>query len=195
MATFSSSNGCVIRLFPSLRRRRKAISTLEATEELRALRDFFAAIQEFERVVEIMGNHEMRLIRLLNYKLGAEELMPLYSSHPNLIVSDYHWCTLRSGGQNWRISHPKNAHMKPASVATRLVAKYNCHVAVGHDHVCGAMLTEDAQHWAISTGVCLFPKKLDYITLVDNTRWQVAQGALIIRDGYPELLTPDCPDY
>jgi len=85
--------------------------------------------------------------------------------------------------------------MKPASVATRLVAKHNCHVAVGHDHVCGAMLTEDARHWAISTGVCLMPKKLDYTTLTDNTRWKVAQGALIIRDGWPELLTPDCPDY
>ena len=59
----------------------------------------------------------------------------------------------------------------------------------------GGPEAEDAQHWAISTGTCLMPKKLDYITLVDNTRWQVAQGALIIRDGYPELLTPDCPDY
>ena len=142
-----------------------------------------------------MGNHEMRLIRMLNYKLGAEELTPMFASHPGLVVTDYHWCTVRSGGQNWRISHPKNAHMKPASVATKIVAKCNCHVAVGHDHVCGKIRTEDAHHWAISTGVCLMPKKLDYTTLTDNTRWKVAQGALIIRSGWPELLTPDCPDY
>ena len=169
------------------------LAMVEATEELQALRDFFTAIQDFERVVEIMGNHEMRLIRLLNYKLGAEELMPLYSSHPNLIVSDYHWCTLRSGGQNWRISHPKNAHMTPCSVATKLVAKRNCHVAVGHDHVCGQIRTMNGRHWAISTGVCLMPQKLDYTSLVDNTRWEIAQGALIVQDGYPELLTPDNP--
>lgn len=171
------------------------LAAVEAHEEIAAARQFFECLQDFEKVIVILGNHEMRLIRQLNYKLGAEELTPLFASHPGLIVTDYHWCTLRSGGQTWRISHPKNAHMKPCSVATRIVAKYNCHVAIGHDHVCGAMLAEDAQHWAISTGVCLMPKKLDYITLVDNTRWQVAQGALIIRGGYPELLTPDCPDY
>ena len=169
---------------------------VNAHEEIGAARDFFEALQDFERVVVILGNHEMRLIRQLNYKLGAQELTPFFASHPGLVVTDYHWCTLRSGGQNWRISHPKNAHMKPCSVATRLVAKsVNTHVAVGHDHVCGAIKTEDGKHWAISTGVCLMPKKLDYTTLVDNTRWEIAQGALIIRDGYPELLTPGCPDY
>jgi len=169
---------------------------VNANEELRAARQFFECLQDFERVVVILGNHEMRLIRQLNYKLGAEELTPLFASHPGLVVTDYHWCTLRSGGQNWRISHPRNAHMTPTSVARRLVAKnINTHVAVGHDHVCGKIKTEDARHWAISTGVCLHPKKLDYISLVDNTRWQIAQGALIIRSGWPELLTPDCPDY
>ena len=169
---------------------------VNANEEIAAAQSFFDALQDFDEVVVLLGNHEIRLIRQLNYKLGAEELTPLFASHPGLIVTDYHWCTLRSGGQNWRISHPRNAHMTPCSVARRLVAKNSgYHVAVGHDHVCGKIRTEDGQHWAVSTGVCLFPKKLDYITLVDNTRWQVAQGALIIRDGWPELLTPDCPDY
>jgi len=166
---------------------------INARKEIAAAQQFFEALQEFERAYVILGNHEMRLIRQLNYKLGAEELTPMFASHPGLVVTNYHWCTLRSGGEKWRISHPKNAHMNPCSVARRLTAKYNCHVAVGHDHVCGAMLTEDARHWAISTGVCLMPAKLDYISLVDNMRWRVAQGALIIRDGYPELLTPDHP--
>jgi len=169
---------------------------VEAHEEIAAARQFFEALQGFETVVVILGNHEMRLIRQLDYKLGAEELTPMFASHPGLVVTDYHWCTLRSGGQNWRISHPKNAHMKPCSVATRLVAKNSLtHVATGHDHVCGKIKTEDGRHWAVSTGACLMPAKLDYTTMIDNTRWQIAQGALIIREGYPELLTPDCPDY
>jgi phage tail protein X len=169
------------------------LAEVEAESEIAATKQFFEGLAEFEQVIEIMGNHEMRLIRLLNYKLGAERLAPLYSSHPSLIVSDYHWCTIRSGGEKWRISHPRNAHMVPCSVARRLVVKHNCHVAAGHDHVCGMVLTEDSRHWAISTGTCVMPKKLDYVTLIDNTRWKVAQGALIIRDGYPELLTPDNP--
>lgn len=168
---------------------------VSAGDEIAAARQFFKALQDFESVVVILGNHEMRLVRQLNYKLASEDLTPMFASHPGLIVTDYHWCTLRSGGQTWRISHPKNAHMVPCSVARKLAVKHNCHVAIGHDHVCGKIKTEDAHHWAISTGVCLMPAKVDYISLVDSTRWQVAQGALIIRSGYPELLTPDCPDY
>ncbi len=172
------------------------LAEIDARDEIAAAEDFFRALTGFERVAVLLGNHEMRLIRLLNYKLGAEDLSKLFMSHPGLVVTDYHWCTVRSGGQTWRISHPKNAHMTPCSVARKLVAKNQMtHVAVGHDHVCGKIKTEDGRHWAVSMGVCLMPAKLDYITLVDNTRWQIAQGALIIRGGYPELLTPDCPDY
>jgi len=166
---------------------------VEADAELASASQFIEALCDFDRIVQLTGNHEVRLIRTLNYKLKAEQLLRLYTTTVNeqkIQVTDYHWCWVDTKAGRWRVTHPRNAHMQPCSVARRLTAKHNCHVAVGHDHICGMILTEDGKTWAISTGVCLYPGKLEYISIVDNTRWAVARGALILRDGRPELLTP-----
>jgi len=169
---------------------------VEADAEIASASQFIEALCSFDRIVQLTGNHEVRLIRTLNYQLKAEQLLKLYTTtvtEQKIQVTDYHWCQIETALGRWRISHPKNAHMNPCSVARRLVAKHNCHVAIGHDHICGMMLVEDGKTWAISTGVCLFPDKLEYVSIVDNTRWMVARGALILRSGSPELLVPRSP--
>jgi hypothetical protein len=152
----------------------------------------FDALAAFEKVLYISGGHELRLLRKLDQSIAASRFAAMFTSLPQLEMSAYHKCEI---GHDWHISHPKNQSVIPARVPFFLVRKHRKNVAIGHDHVWGAVQDESGKNIAISIGVCCDPNRLDYVALQDSTRPVVMQGALIIKRNYPWLLSPKWTDF
>ena len=70
IATFSFSNGCVVRLIPSLRRRREAISKLETEGELLETEPGFTEVYDDIRKLNPYCPKPSRFIFKPNYSLG-----------------------------------------------------------------------------------------------------------------------------
>lgn len=165
-------------------------ATLE--EELGQAAQVFDAFACFGKVLYISGGHELRLLRKLDSSLAISRLASMFTALPQLETSAYHRCEV---GKNWLISHPKNTSVIPGRVPFFLVRKFRKNVAIGHDHVWGQVQDDSGENIAISIGVCCDTKRLDYVALMDSTRPAVSQGALIIKRGYPWLLSPKWSDF
>jgi hypothetical protein len=165
---------------------------LEAEDEInatKAILDIFSG--NFTTIWYVGGNHESRMSRWLDNTVRVETLMSLWVKQPNVTISDYHWFTLKSGDLTWHLEHPKNASIIPAQVARKLASKYHTNVIAGHGHLVGMTRDESGYYWAIDSGICADPFRLDYTVLEHNTRPQMMQGGVIVKDGIPWLITPD----
>ena len=168
---------------------------IDADAELDALSALMdALIATFERVYYIAGNHDVRPLRVLkDAGLSAPALMRLFAPRPDdkhFFTSDYHWCRLTSGGVPWQIEHPKNASVNATIVPKALAAKYGCHVIGTHGHTWGMTRDVSGRYFAVDSGICADPLRLGYTQLIHNTRPLQQQGAVIVQDGLPLLVSP-----
>lgn len=152
----------------------------------------FDALTGFEKVLYISGGHELRLLRKLDSSIAIQRFAKMFTDLPQLEMSAYHKCSI---GLDWHISHPKNVSVIPARVPFFLVRKHRKNCAIGHDHTWGMVQDESGNNIAISIGACCDPGRLDYVALQDTTRPAVCQGALIIKNNKPWLLSPKWTDF
>lgn len=164
-------------------------------EEVQEAEEFFNALKCFEEILWFAGGHERRFLRRLMSALGMERLAKMIITLEQLRASSYHHCFVVSGRKKIAIVHPKNLSRIPARVPTFLCRKFRLSVAGGHDHVWGITQDESGKDWTCSVGVSADPNRLSYVRLETNTRPEVTQGALIIRDGFPWLLHPRFTDF
>lgn len=162
----------------------------DAATEIRLVRDVFKVLSEvFEEVVFILGNHEGRFIRTLGSPLFPTDMLRLVEAE-SWRTGPYYWGTVNSGGQKWQIEHPRNA---AKYTATKLAAKYQSHVSMGHSHQWRQERDASGRYWAITQGCAVDEKRLAYASQRHNTGEPHALGALILRDGEPYLLHEHSP--
>jgi len=165
---------------------------VEAEDEIEAARSFLRALaRSFKHVYYSGGNHEMRLPRITGNLLELRNVMEMFVSDENVELSDYHWFELYSGGEKFYVEHPKPTSTVPARVPARLASIHLCHIIAAHGHQWGICRDVSGTFWSVDSGVCADPLKLAYITKVHNTRPQIHQGAVLVLDGVPILLSPD----
>lgn len=168
---------------------------IDADEELDALSALMdAIIGTFERVYYIAGNHDVRPLRMLkDTGLGVTMLMRMFAPRPDdqhFFTSDYHWCRLSSGGVDWQVEHPKSASVNATFVPKRLASKFGCNIVGAHGHTWGMTRDDSGRYWAIDSGICADPERLGYTQLVHNLRPRQMQGAVLVLDGLPLLVSP-----
>lgn len=165
---------------------------VEAEDEIRSARQVITALaRSFPTVVYAGGNHEMRLPRKTDNLLELRDVMDMFVNAPNVQVTDYHWFELVSGGELFYVEHPKNASVAATAIPKRLCVKLGAHVIGTHGHVWGMSRDDSGRYWAIDCGVACDPLRLAYVQKVHSTRPVVYQGACLVLDGVPVLLSPD----
>ena len=158
---------------------------IDATEQiLRALG------RTFSEVVYCAGNHEVRLSRRTDWLLPVDTAVRLFIRDGRTTFTRSHWFTLESGGERFMVAHPKNASVSQTMVPAKLAAKYQTHVVAGHGHLWGQGRDVSGRYWAIDAGICADPARLEYYQMEPTTRPAMQQGAVIIKDGVPYLLSP-----
>ncbi len=164
---------------------------IEAIDEIRSAEQIVTTLAStFETVVYSGGNHEARLPRKTEHLLGLIEAMELFVRAPNVEITDYYWFEVTSAGQKYYVEHPKNYSMHPTVVPKALCSKYLCNVVAGHGHGWGITRDVSGSYWAIDAGMCADPLRLAYITKQHTRAPMMQQGAVIISDGRPKLLSP-----
>jgi len=156
------------------------------TEQVELARRVLSTLRQTFDIYYCAGNHEMRLMRVLNAGDTVVELMSLWAE--GVHVTDYHWFLLHSGGQTFQVEHPRNVSIIPTRVASALAVKYRRNVIAGHGHLWGITKDPSGTFWAIDSGVVCDPARLAWAQKLHNTRPAMLQGAVIIRDGIPFLL-------
>ncbi len=164
---------------------------VEAEDEIRSTEQVLSALAgSFPTVVYAAGNHEMRICRSLGQAVGVERAAHLFVTRENVQITEYHWFEAVSAGVTYQCEHPRNASVMPCSVPRALAAKFGRHIVAGHGHAWGQAHDVSGRYWAIDAGVCADPERLSYVQLEHNTRPVVNQGACLLLDGTPVLLSP-----
>lgn len=160
--------------------------------EIRATEQILHTLERnFSEIIYSAGNHEVRLSRRTDWLLPVDTAVRLFLRDGKTTFTRAFWFTLLSAGERFMISHPKNASVLQTSVPARLAAKYHCHQVSGHGHLWGQGRDASGRYWTIDAGMCADPERLEYYVMQPNTRPAMCQGAVIVRDGVPYLLSPD----
>jgi Icc-related predicted phosphoesterase len=148
------------------------------------------AMSDFDKVVYVMGNHDERLVRTLQKGLSTSTLGDLLRTDEKWQISPYYFCTVDTPQGQFRITHPRGAGQNEAR---NMVNQFHCHVMAAHSHRWSATRDQSSKYWAIHMGHCVDEERLAYVQQRDAKRDTHALGAVILRDGYPHLLSEWTP--
>lgn len=155
--------------------------------EMHHARQILKTLDEcFQSFVWVLGNHEGRLLRAINSPVQPSELLNLMRlDEGKWIIAPYYYCLLISGGETFRITHPKTT----ANGAARgLASQYFQHIIMGHSHKVFFDFDPSGTYYAIQCGHCVDEMRLAYCAQRDVKRDSHKLAAVIVRDGHPYLL-------
>lgn len=162
----------------------------EIKEARQVLRKF---ADQFDRIAWIMGNHEKRVLRLLQKALPAAMLTELFgATDPKWIVSPYYWGKLISAGKEWQIEHP-NTIAKGAS--KRLASKFQTNIIMGHNHQFVIQADPSGKYLAVEPGMACDEQRMEYATVRHSTRDAHLPGAVMVYRGVPYMLNDAMTDW
>lgn len=146
----------------------------------------------FDRVDFVIGNHDSRFLKLLNSPLLPRKLLDFIGGcpEPKWRIAGYYYSILVSGGETFRIEHPKSA---AASTAIKLADKYECSVICGHSHLHNFGYSTSGKHYAVQAGCIVDETRLAYAAQRSTNSPAHGLGAVIVVDGYPFILEPRSP--
>jgi hypothetical protein len=143
--------------------------------------------EQFKRVDYVLGNHETRFIRALNMPMMPQDLLTMLKlEEPKWRISPYFYSLLTSNGEQYRIEHPVSA---AKYTAQKLADKFCMHVLMAHSHALSVGFSTSGRYWAIQMGCCVDENRLPYASQRSTTRDMHLNGAVIVRDGFPWLLS------
>jgi hypothetical protein len=165
---------------------------VEAEDEIRATEQFVRTMAaNFERVYYLPGNHEDRLARKVGYGLSLDRLDDWWVTRPNVFTTRKKWMLLESGGEMFRLTHPKNYNRTPGANSSRLCSKYLMHVIGAHDHLVAVTKDVSGTFWGVDTGMCAADRLLDYIEEESTNNPAPVRGACLVMGKVPVSVTPD----
>ncbi len=145
----------------------------------------------FTRVEFLMGNHERRKEKRLQGHEDDEDIFsPLAAVCKNIHSTNYGWAEITSGGELYRVTHPKNYSVLSLTVADQLALKYDCHVISFHEHHLAMGLDRYGRHIIVNGGCLVDPTRLSYVALDDSKSAAMVNGFVTIKDGTPDLFGP-----
>jgi predicted phosphodiesterase len=158
----------------------------EPTELMEAKKALLTLGSAFERIDYVIGNHDDRFVRALKSPMMPQTLLDFVGlTNPRWRIGPYFYSILISGGEKFRIEHPRSA---AANTATRLADKFETSVIMGHSHAQDVRWSTSGRHYAIHAGCCVDERRLPYAAQRSTNQAAHKLGAVIVREGYPYVL-------
>lgn len=156
------------------------------TERAAAKRLFSLWFETFDKIEMFAGNHERRLQKWLAGEMGEETFAGLIYGNPDKFrLSNYGWCTVKSGGVSWRVTHPKNYSVNQLVTADTLANKYQSHIISFHEHHLSAGWDRYKHYMVVNGGSLADESQIPYMTLDDNKASRSAAGFVMLKNGTP----------
>lgn len=137
----------------------------------------------FDEIYITTGNHDIRILKLLTYRLQSREFWKMISTEigRQIKVSDYPYLRLND---KWHITHPQNFSVQPTSVARKMNHKYQMSVGVAHGHQMGVTYSPSGGDVLFDTGGMFDQDKIEYSRMCDTTHSEWQTGFSIIKNNY-----------
>ncbi len=142
--------------------------------------------QAFDVIYWTLGNHDVRMLRALEFGIGLAELAKLVDGTGKMQCSYYRYAIIN---KTWRVSHPKSYSRRGGQVPSILADKFKCSVIGAHGHHWGIQPALNNEYVGIDTGGMFDPTRVDYIMLEDSTHPMWTPGFGIIRNNTYYMFT------
>jgi len=160
------------------------------TPELKAGRQFANIMDRyFETVWILLGNHDKRLLNIVNNKLTFGDAFRMITSNPKFVLSEY---PLAYVNNSWLIEHPKVYNRVAGQVARQMVTLNRCNVACGHGHLTNYGFDVSGRDHAIDFGGLTDRRRTKYThkSLTTHPYW--VNSVLVLYKNYPYLIDSYC---
>jgi predicted phosphodiesterase len=139
--------------------------------------------QSFDEIYILTGNHDIRLLKLLAYKLKIEDVWKLVTTElgRQIKVTAYPYLRIND---TWHITHPKNFSILPTSVARKMNHKYQMSIGVAHGHQMGITYSPSGTDVLFDTGGMFDQDKVEYSRMSDTTHCEWQTGFSVIRNNF-----------
>ena len=142
------------------------------------------ALDYFEKIYLIRGNHEKRIGISTDNKVQARHLLGIFGK--DVWTNKFRYTTFDKImiGKDWMAVHPKSYSQIGGNVAVRLAEKYHRHVLNAHGHFIALRYDRSGKHMGIDLGGLFDVRKVKYITETTTTHpaWNSGFGAIV--DGH-----------
>lgn len=140
-------------------------------------------LQTFDEIVIMMGNHDRRMQKWAGGNLDEKDIFGMVFSSPRVKTSNFGWCTLTSGGVNWRLTHPKNYSRNQLVVASDMANKYQTNIISFHEHHLSVGYDVYGHYVCVNAGTLVSPGRLAYANLDDSRSAAMVQGFAAVKSG------------
>ena len=163
-------------------------------EEIAQVQPIMDALDFFDEVVLVTGNHERRVSRLTDAKIQAKHLYREFGKevwNTKFKVTEYDKLRI---GDKWLLVHPRSYSQISPAVAKRLAEKFQCNVINSHGHLAGWGFDRSGEYQAYDLGGMFDVRKVEYINMQTTTHPIWKNGFGMLRNGYLNHFT-DATDW
>jgi len=141
------------------------------------------ALDYFDKIYCIAGNHETRLGRITDAKIQFKHIVQYFTAPLGDKFKFSEYDKLRIG-DDWLVIHPKSYSQVSGSVAVRLTEKFHRHVLNAHGHFIALRFDRSGKYMGVDLGGMFNQEKIAYSSLKTTTHpfWNCGFG--MIYGGY-----------
>lgn len=153
-------------------------------EEITQVEPVMRALDYFDEITLVTGNHELRISRLTDARIQAKHLYREFGKEVwdrKFRVTEYDKLWI---GDKWLLVHPQSYSQISPAVARRLAEKYHCNILNSHGHLVGMSYDRSGEFLAIDLGGMFDTKKVEYINIKTTTHPAWGNGFGMLRNGY-----------
>jgi predicted phosphodiesterase len=149
-------------------------------------------LKQFKSITMLLGNHDARLLRRLDYLLKFSDVVKMLTHDPRVRPSEYEKAEINN---DWIAFHPKCYSRIAGNKAKLLAAKYQKHVIMTHGHATCHTFDISGRLHCVDIGGCVDVEKTEYVNkqTTDHPRW--VNGFVILQQDQPLLFTSNDLDY
>jgi len=145
-------------------------------------------LEVFSEIAVIMGNHDRRMQKANAGEVDAADIFGMLVQNPKITVSNFGYLSINSGGEVYRVTHPRNYGRNQLTVPGQLALKHDCHVIGFHAHHLAKGRDVYGRHITIDGGCLADPAKLAYVQLDDSTSASMDRGFVALQNGVCDVL-------
>ena len=153
-------------------------------EDIQQSEPLFKALDYFDEIYLVRGNHEDRITRMTDAKVQGRHILKLFGEriHQKFQYTPYDKVFI---GDEWMAVHPKSYSQISGSTAIRLAEKYRRHVLNAHGHFVALRWDRSGQNMGADLGGLFDIRKIPYINLTTTTHPTWNNGFAMLKDGWP----------
>lgn len=165
-------------------------------KELKAARAFLDMILTvFDEIWIVPGNHDFRVTKKTNNAIQFEDLMRMISNDPRIKVSHWGHMVIDTPKGEYRISHGSEYSVNQLVVAEQLALKHDQNVILWHEHHSAIGLDRFKRRIIVNGGGLFDADSMAYTQLEDNKKPRMANGFVLLRNGYPYVFNDFWTDW